>query len=137
MTALANYKYRQLLRKLDDNDVVVTATQRLTAFLEREYAVIQSNAGREVWVKPAIFSFSTWLRRSWEAIQFSTQRLLLSEWQERALWQKIIQESGELALSCAESAAKLAREAFNLVQEWQLPFPFSEGVSSEDRQMFQ
>lgn len=136
MIASEKYKYQQLLTTLKGNDVVVTATQRLAAFLEREYAVVKSDEGKEVWVKPAIFSFPTWLKRSWGTTRFFSQMLLLSEWQERALWQKVIEDSGELLIG-VESAAKLAREALNLVQEWRLPFPFPGGMISEDMQMFQ
>ncbi len=136
-------KYQQLLQTLGENEIIITATQRLADFLEYEYAIVQSEAEKSVWVKPHIFSFSTWLKSIWVTARLESNQLLLSELQAHILWQKVIQASGKLPLTLAEgtaqleSAAKLAGEGLNLIQEWQVPFPFSCRMFSEDIHMFQ
>jgi len=136
-------KYQQLLQTLGENEIIITATQRLADFLEYEYAIVQSEAEKSVWVKPHIFSFSTWLKSIWVTARFQSNQLLLSELQAHILWQKVIQASGKLPLTLAEgtaqleSAAKLAGEGLNLIQEWQVPFPFPCRMFSEDIHMFQ
>lgn len=128
-------KYERLLRNLSQDSVLITATQHLAFFLEQEYTKFQLNEGRFVWAKPAIFSFSSWLKQMWLRTKFSQGILLLSATQEYVLWQKIIQ--GSLRSSQVEDSAKLASEALRIIKEWELPFPFSNKTMVENVKVFQ
>src|ERR1700722_3622245 len=101
-------KYEQLLKNLTQGVLVITPTQHLAFFLEQEYTKLQLNENKVVWVKPEIFSFSSWLKQIWLNVKFSEGILLLSAAQEYALWQKIIQTSLGPSSNKVENSVKLA-----------------------------
>lgn len=63
--------------------------------------------------------------------------VLLSEAQEYALWQEVIQDTATSSLGSIENTAKLATEAWTLVQGWKLPFPFPIKMASENSVLFE
>jgi ATP-dependent helicase/nuclease subunit B len=113
-----------LFKSLAPHDVLLTATQRLAEVLTSQYAQLQSAEGNVIWSKPAIFSFSSWLKQMWVQVRFEEKKLLLSQSQEYGLWRKIIQSTSSVPPETTQSLAKMASEAMRLMQAYVLPFPF-------------
>jgi len=109
---------------------VVCASARLAQQLGEEYARHQGAAGVLAWETPQILGLDAFLQAQHEAAAFDLQRAgqalppLLSAHAERLLWRLVVaQSSGELPLLREAEAARLAQEAWQLVQEYALPFP--------------
>ncbi len=114
---------------------VVTANQRLSAYLRKQYDLSQQMAGHKIWQSPDILPLTTWITRLY-AESAQTQPIL-SEAQEMALWEKIIADSPQGALLLRPVAtAELAQQAWHLLSQWEIPFAALTDSHSEDVQAF-
>ncbi len=133
-----------LLAKLRDGHTVVTPGRPLTRHLAQRHDMQQLRAGRSTWVSPDVLPWDAWLLRLWtQACEGDTAAhgvLVLTEAQELALWESIIED--ELARSASEeaalwqlpAAARAAREAFSLLRQWRLePSAFGARLSEDHR----
>lgn len=117
------------------NDIVLTVNQRLSAYLQNEYA---SEKAKEttIWQTPDILPFNSWLQRCWQTHMLSAQTnlpLLLNPQQEQVLWEQIICQSPQAEQLISISAtAKQARQAWQLVQQWQIDYRQSLFSQTED-----
>jgi probable DNA repair protein len=108
---------------LEAGATVVTATRRLTRFLDAEYAAWQQGRGRHSWLSPDILPFEPWLVRLWEAgsIASGDPEACLGEAQERAVWERVIAASPEAdGLLQVSATARAAAEAWHLLGQWGL-----------------
>lgn len=103
---------------------IVTATNRLARELLREHDAARASGGATAWERPDVLPWSAWLRRAYvELIDAGLeQRSLLTPAQQRALWEEVVAGSplGDRLLR-PRPAAALAGEAWELVQDWELP----------------
>ncbi len=123
-----------LTELLRPDTVLVTAGQRLARHLLYAHARSELENGKQVWETPDVLTWQAWLERLWrEASEANTiPELLLTPAQELALWERLIRErqEGESLLQPA-AAARLASEAWELVQTWHLPLTDAELISEE------
>ncbi len=108
-----------------NSSVVVTPNRRLAMVLRREFNSYQVTQGRIAWSTPDILPITAFIERAYEEMLYSEQAdklpILLSTAQEQALWEDIISDSDQIPILFAvPEAAKLAREAWQIIHEWQL-----------------
>lgn len=109
-----------LIDALDRGCLIVTANQRLARSLRNEYAVAMIERGKKAWFRPRILSWEKWIESLWfDAAGDRQPKILLSRSQSRILWEQII--SGDLQDPSVGRLAKNARDAWRLMQEWQIP----------------
>ena len=129
----------RLLEAIRGGSAVVTAGRRLARHLRQDYDAIQQSAGLLAWPAPMIISLAGWLDNLWQE-DFYPQAdppILLSEWQERILWESVIDESGEAAqLLQKRATATAALEAWSLATAWRLNFDRIEQLGGEDARTF-
>ncbi|MBF0160688.1 MAG: PD-(D/E)XK nuclease family protein [Magnetococcales bacterium] len=135
------------LLTLDPESLVLTANRRLSRTLTRLLDQQRCADGATVWPTPSILPLAVWLEQCWaqrldqREVHPSPPRspplTLLTPWQERLLWEKIIAASatGGTLLRVAE-AAKNAQKAWNLLQEWQLTLTEADLCDQEDATAF-
>ena len=95
---------------------VVAASPRTARVLRLLHARRQRAAGFQLWPSAPIFDWDAWLRSLWQNYAFAApdSPLLLSPFQERALWVRVQRNDAMLVLS-PESMAALAMEAWSLL----------------------
>ncbi|KIO50171.1 PD-(D/E)XK nuclease family protein [Nitrosospira sp. NpAV] len=121
---------------------VITPNRRLAIALKREFDECQAARGIAAWHAADILPFSTFIERLYEEAFYSGQApelpVLLTPAQEQILWEDAIRRSdtgGDLLAIGA--AARLAREAWQLANAWQL-VPLLKNFSlNEDCKAFQ
>ncbi|WP_158750248.1 PD-(D/E)XK nuclease family protein [Acidobacterium sp. S8] len=106
---------------LADGAVVVTANARSARALTFQYAEQQRAKGVEMWPSPAIFDWDSWLGQLWQQLSAVDPDLplLLTPWQERALW-KIVQQVDAPLVVSLEGIASLAQSAYALLSNFRL-----------------
>jgi ATP-dependent helicase/nuclease subunit B len=107
------------MRKLlDRGGVILTANARAARALHLRYAESRQSEHRTAWPTPQILDLHSWLMEQWQSLLMTgtEDRLLLSDLQERALWERLIAPKIE-KLSLIEPArlAALAQDAYSLL----------------------
>lgn len=99
---------------------ILTASVRASRWLQREYGLLQREAGRRVWTTPPIEDWETWLRQQWEAraLMDGAAPLLLTTLQERSVWARMQRQDAGLLVSPASMAA-LAESAYALLSAYE------------------
>ena len=125
-----------------NSSVVVTPNRRLAKVLRREFDSLQVAQGRAAWSTPDILPIAVFIERSYEEILYSEQAaklpILLSTIQEQALWEDVISNSDQTPIfSSVPEAAKLAREAWQIIHEWKLASKLNNFPLNEDCKVFQ
>lgn len=106
------------LHQLETDATIVTANRRLAIFFREQYDRQQQLLGKTVWASIDVLPLETWIERSWN--ETLDERIVLNDFQEQLVWQKIIQNSswGNTLLRLNETA-KSAQEAWRLSHQWQ------------------
>lgn len=132
-----NMMERDVLAALREGALLVTVNNRLARHWRKRFADAAA-ATSAVWPAPDILPWGAWLRRLWdEASWLDAQAPLLLEARQAAqLWQKIIDDD-DLALLQTGGSARLAQEAWSLVQDWRLTLPFDALECNDDVLHFQ
>ena len=120
---------------------LVTASQRLARHLAAAYGSVQQAQGASVWEAPDILPWHQWLERFWQEsfglLDADAPQLLLSDFQELTLWEEAIHAAdSENPLLQVPSAARSAREAWQLLHAWKLSIPRTQESASEDVSAF-
>lgn len=115
---------------------MITANRRQAARFRHDHDLEQQAAGKRVWETPDILPWDAWLRRLWgeKLLKGSgaTPRLL-SNAQERLVWEQIIQDSPHgTALLQPAATAQRAQEAWQLLHSYRQPLPAREAHLSGD-----
>jgi len=113
----------ELIERLAAGATVVTPNQRLSAGLRRAFDEHMHRQGQGVWGAADVLPWRAWLERTFRgaALQGQVDRLLLSHWQARALWQRVIVEAPEAqGLLQLDTTANAALEAWELAHAWRL-----------------
>ncbi|MBF0447167.1 MAG: PD-(D/E)XK nuclease family protein [Magnetococcales bacterium] len=124
---------------LSEEWTVITINQRLPRYLEGQYEIKQRKAGLSIWPTPDILPFQSWLDRCWRSLLDvqPPEFILLSEVQERLIWERVVARSGDKGnLLWTQSAAQSAHQAWNLLASWSLDLPHAESFDDEDARAF-
>ncbi|HVV69727.1 MAG TPA: PD-(D/E)XK nuclease family protein [Gammaproteobacteria bacterium] len=117
---------------------ILTANQRLSAYLRKQYDSAQQSQNLTTWLSLDCLPLSRWLIRTFETL--ADNRLILTEAQELALWEKIITTAlninNDFVLLRPFATAQTASEAWHLLKQWQLPLTLLKNSASEDIQYF-
>lgn len=128
---------------------VVTVNQRLAGALRAAHDARQLAAGRSLWERADILPWRAWLERSWRSHALRAMPpppVLLSPWQERALWEAVLSEQarGELEPGQAGAgllqtgpAARRAQEALALLKAHRCERALAAEPLAEDALAFQ
>jgi hypothetical protein len=90
-------------------------------------------------MRPAILPWGGWVKALWEDYLYATASpaALLSSWQERALWERVLSEAPECSELLQTSAtAAAAQDAWNLALTWCLRAEAVAADGGEDAQAF-
>ncbi|MGB7759655.1 MAG: PD-(D/E)XK nuclease family protein [Bryobacteraceae bacterium] len=129
----------RLLEAIRGGAAVVTAGNRLARQLRQDYDGIQRSGGLLAWPAPTVVPWAGWLDSLWQEAFYSQADplILLDEWQERVLWERVIGESADAAqLLQKRAAAAEARQAWELATAWRLDFDRIEQSGGEDARTF-
>ena len=133
--------------------LVLTVNRRLARFLSGIHDRHRTAAGATAWPTPYILPYTAWLEQTWEAVLDQARLapslpdsspvaadappVLLTPWQEKALWERIIADSPEGGrLLRVAGAAEQAWEAWSLLRQWRLRLPPAETIGHEDAGAF-
>ncbi len=139
--------FTHLFDALERGALLLTVNHRLARYLSGLYDRHRAARGDRVWPTPEIIAYRAWLQRCWETMldragagddTEPAPPLLLGDWQERALWERIISDSPQgSALLNPASAVAGAAEAWNLLREWGIPPARIDTLGNEDAGAFQ
>ncbi len=121
--------------------LLLTANKRLSREIRHRYEALQLARGAAVWEQARILPWDTWLERCFQELLDlgHEDRLLLSAFQERLLWEQVIRDGGadgyETLLRPA-AAARTAEAAWRLVQEWMMPRDRLEAWATPETEQF-
>lgn len=131
----------EVFKRLLAGGTVVTPNQRLALALKGKFDQYRIDQEEAVWHSADILSFTNFINRIYcdalYSASFSSLPLLLSDAQEQALWESVIQQSevGNTLLRVSQTA-QLAREAWQLAHAWQLISQLSHYLPNEDGRAF-
>ena len=129
------------LHALDQGAVLLTANQRLARHYHQLYVDWQLSKNKTTWETPSIYFWNVWLSQCWLDFTESGSATknpysLLSYFQEKALWESVIQKiseskSGLLLLNTA-SIVRTASDARRLMKSWLCAAKDIENDQNED-----
>lgn len=116
--------YKNLFTQWVPDATIITGSRRLANTLHAEYINQQQIQQLKVWPTPDILTIEDWFIRCWHDFTITNPQssfILLTLAQEQTLWEQIIYDSsyGDTLLRVS-ATAKLAREAWQLMKQWQL-----------------
>src|SRR5579872_2804699 len=129
--------YNKLFSQPIPHTLILTANERLCRYLNDKYLVGEETEGHlyQVTHTNTISSLSLWMNTLWEEInKFSDNPLiLLTEFQEQWLWEDLIKQmTSDMDLLQVNSMAQLARQAWQLIHQYNVPLTeFENDVLSE------
>jgi len=120
---------------------VVTPNHRLSRALRADFDAHQTAAGKTVWEDADILPLDAFVARCYEDALYAEGGdklpLLLSEAQERALWEEAIRDSAWAdALLNVPKTADDARRAWKTAQDWGIAGGLEKFAASEDARAF-
>ncbi|MFZ5467367.1 MAG: PD-(D/E)XK nuclease family protein [Pseudomonadota bacterium] len=134
-----------ILRALREGATLVTVNNRLARYWRTAFAAaaeaspaVAEGGVQAVWPAPDILPWGIWLRRLWSDASWLDvdAPLLLDARQAALVWQDIIQDDAPALLQVSGSA-RLAQEAWGLMQAWRLSLPFDPLECNDDVLHFQ
>ena len=132
--------YSAALAALAGGATVVTPTRRLASAIRRAYDRQQHTAGSRSWPAADVLPWSAWQQRQWESAQLHASEpllALLTAQQERALWERVIGESGHAAaLLHRGQLAQTASEAWDIACAYRLAEPLRRFPVGEEGHAF-
>ncbi|MBS0012941.1 MAG: hypothetical protein KFF46_03130, partial [Desulfobacterales bacterium] len=120
---------QQCFEQIQSGDILVCVNRRLARNLSGQYARFRQVRGDRAWESPDILPYGAWLARVyadlaeelWQEQSGDLPGLLLDEFQEQLIWEKIISESGAGAgLLDTRSTARRVQEAWALCRQWKV-----------------
>ncbi len=127
-----------ILSKLDQGVTVITGNQRLAHVLRQQHGRAAIIKNMKTWLTPQILPWSAWLQGLYEEVlvsgELSEFKHLLTQQQERTIWQEII--AAELPFQLMNRAALQVQKAWQLIHEWCLPQEGSLFQYNDDSRLF-
>ncbi len=121
-----------LLENLTSKTCVVTANRRLAAYLSRRHDQLQAWSGKMSWISAEILPMDDWLKALWFNHTRDT-RHLLTAYQERVLWNQIVQEkAASFHFIQRDQITRQVQKAWQFLNQWNLSkevlsaYPFDE-----------
>lgn len=120
---------QQCFEQIQSGDVLVCVNRRLARSLSGQYARFCQARGCRAWQSPDILPYTAWLARVyadlaedlWQEQPGDLPVLLLDEFQEQLIWEKIISESEAGAgLLDTRATARRVQDAWALCREWKV-----------------
>lgn len=126
-----------LLPMLRSGATAVTPSHFLARVAAHNYTSDCLARGLESWRSPQVLSTTAWLKTCWERARYSGRDVpaLLSAAQEQTLWQRILEEQTP-GLFDVPATAQLARRAYALTAEWNVPLESEAWDEQEGGQQF-
>lgn len=109
-----------LLASLDENTLILTANERLAAYLRDYYNEQQLRQNRQCWKNKEIISLQTWLT---QILQQDLQNpfTIINDYQEFTLWKSIILEEQNFYWpNQLSQLIKQIQETWHLLKEWDI-----------------
>lgn len=97
--------------------VYLTVNSRLALFLSKQYAAAQI---QDTWITPTILPLHAWMTQQFHWHN-RDGKILLSDFQEVSVWEKIIRAS-EAPFLQAAMTAKSVQQAWRFLNQWKVPF---------------
>jgi ATP-dependent helicase/nuclease subunit B len=113
------------LEKLDDGVSLVTPSGRLSSLIADRYNTRMLAKGRSTWEAPRVVPFGAWVDDCFERLALSGRSeplagLLLSSDQERAVWEQVVRDTGDVDPDDIANLAALAMNAWACRALWGL-----------------
>lgn len=115
--------FAELIERLAAGATVVTPNRRLSAALRQTFDRRAHQQGQGSWAAADVLPWNAWLERTFRdaSLRGQANRLLMSHWQARALWHRIIAEAPEAqGLLQVDTTANAAQEAWEVAHAWRL-----------------
>ncbi|MGB6975901.1 MAG: PD-(D/E)XK nuclease family protein [Gammaproteobacteria bacterium] len=112
-------QFGDLLFSLDSQATVLTGSRRLAHHLRTHYDEYQFQQGKIIWETIDILPWETWIERCWQEWGVDS-RIILNDFQEQLAWEQVICEISNEPLLQISDIAKNAKEAWKLLQKWNL-----------------
>ncbi len=119
----------------NETTTIITANQRLAAYLKKEYDKYQFKSGKKAWESLDSVALNTWTKRlfSW----CETDLFLLSNHQLKFLWQQLIsRESKNNPLLDVEATASISLQAWEMINLWQINLEEIDPNDNNDHKTF-
>jgi len=125
-------------RNVSPQALIVTPDSSVSRLLLGQLADEQVGEQRNAWELTQVLSFIAWVKQLWLQAPMSAdfrRPLLLSQTQELAVWQNIIDASPwSKVLMQTASLARNARQANRLMAEWHIPVARLQNFSNDEAQ---
>ncbi len=105
---LSGSEVRQLDAWLLSGGWVVASSERAARFVEAEFNRARLSEGLKAWAEPTILTWASFVRRAWDEMQTSDDRMVLSAAQELQIWESIVAASESLTAVLPGPRRKLA-----------------------------
>ena len=118
---------------------IVAASAQASRQLHRDYDRARQAEGRAVWDSPDILPRDAWMRRMWQECAWKDPAgtpVLLTRWQELALWEESIASVERDILLNSSATAGMAAQAWELLHTWEAPLDLTAFDASEDSEAF-
>lgn len=128
-------KHLACINELYPHSTVITANQRLMAYLGQCYNHHYYQQNARVWLTLDVLPLSNWLNRCFEWIE--NPPTLLTDYQSQHLWQQIIaRHSGDDQLLNLRQTANNAIQAWQYMHLWQIPWHIYHNLTNADHSAF-
>lgn len=124
---------------LERGDTVVTATRRLARHCRELHDRAQLQRGRAGWRPADALTWDAWVERVWRDLRdygrLAGDERLLSQAQERVLWEQVLAAAGRELMMTGQAATE-AMEAHRLLLQWRVDEREVEGRAGPDTRAF-
>lgn len=129
----------ELFQHITQDTLILTPNRRLAAHHLKQYQQYQVTQGKLCWHSLDILPFNSWLIRTWKEYtnkEISAASLLLSANQELVIWEDIISQSEQNHLLQVSETAEIAKSAWGILKQWQVPLNHPSLQLTEDSHVF-
>jgi len=125
------------LEAMPPGRLILTVNRRLALELKGRYDRIQAEQGCKAWESAATVSWTDWIASLFQDLvdHGLSDQILLTSHQSRLLWEQIIRRSDRNnTILRPAAAARMASEAWGLIQAWDIPTEqLSEAATGETK----
>jgi len=124
MTQSYSTRWKSILEKLDDGQLIITASNRQADFLKNQFRYYKSSQQHNTWLQPNIYTEKQWKQNLYEHLRFhlldsDTPSNLLSDNESRLLWERLVSADDDFLLDTRRTAER-ARQAITRLADWNL-----------------
>ena len=135
--------YPQVYERLENGHVLVTGNSRLSRVIAGQYGQWRVNRGDELWPRPSIFSWNSWLESLWETAGLfglpGTDAAVPGHRQLISLWEDVLRRDALSGyLLHPESLAGQLNDTLKAITEWKVDIsdPAWSGDKNENHAAF-